>query len=173
MVYRLQGWQTTTLPAFGGNAADTPAALPPAQVPAVRSRASTPSLRRPHDRERHRAVPAGSTCRNQNRPILKRFPEFAVLFQKPDKAALSERLIAKFDAYLSAAKAETIDLNGATVTEIVAQYFSEAPPFGPGTKKSEFPDAIALSALITWCKRNDETVYVITRDNDIYRKGVA
>jgi hypothetical protein len=53
------------------------------------------------------------------------------------------------------------------VTEIVAQYYSEAPPFGPGTKKSEFPDAIALSALITWCKRNDETVYVITRDNDM------
>src|ERR1035441_1897415 len=70
MVYRLQGWQTTTIPAFGGNAADTPAALPPAQVPAVRSRGSTPSLRRPPDRERCCAVPAGSTCRNQNRPIV-------------------------------------------------------------------------------------------------------
>jgi hypothetical protein len=97
--------------------------------------------------------------------ILKRFPEYAVLFERADKAALTDRLIAEFEQYLTVAGAESVDLAGASVTDIVEQYFAQSPPFGSGAKKAEFPDAIVLSALNTWSERSGDSVYVITRDN--------
>jgi len=112
-------------------------------------------------------VGQASTVRNElaaKARILKRFKEYAVLFEKPDKDDLSGRLIAEFDNYLSAAKAEHLDLENASVTDVVNQYFAEHPPFGSGDKKAEFPDAIVLSALAAWCDDNNENVYVITRD---------
>jgi PIN domain len=96
--------------------------------------------------------------------ILKRFKEYAVLFEKPDKDELSGRLIGEFDKYLVDAKAEHLDLEDANITAIVEQYFGERPPFSSGDKKAEFPDAIVLSTLAAWCAENDESVYVITRD---------
>jgi hypothetical protein len=99
--------------------------------------------------------------------ILRRFNEYAVLFAKPEKDALTGRVIAEFDQYLSLAKAEHVDLDLASVTGIVDQYFNQRPPFGTGDKKAEFPDAIVLSALTGWCQRNNACVYVITRDEQM------
>jgi PIN domain len=99
--------------------------------------------------------------------ILKRFKEYAVLFDKPDKDELSGRLIGELDKYLTDAKARHLDLDNASVPEIVKQYFAERPPFGSGDKKAEFPDAVILSALAAWCEENDESVYVITRDKNM------
>jgi hypothetical protein len=99
--------------------------------------------------------------------ILKRFEEYAVLFEKPDKEELAKRLIKQFDKYLSAAKAEHLDLDEANVTDIVKQYFAERPPFSSGDKKAEFPDAIILSTLTAWCEENAENVYVISRDKTL------
>lgn len=89
------------------------------------------------------------------------------LFDKPDKDELSGRLIGELDKYLTDARARHLDLDKASVPEIVEQYFAERPPFGSGDKKAEFPDAIILSALAAWCERNDESVHVITRDKNM------
>jgi hypothetical protein len=100
--------------------------------------------------------------------ILKRFEEYASLFEKPDKDSLSSRLINEFNEYLVKAKAKHINLNAATVTDIVQQYLDERPPFGSEKdKKAEFPDAIVLSALSAWCEENGESAYVITRDKNM------
>jgi hypothetical protein len=99
--------------------------------------------------------------------ILSHFQEYAILFEKPDKDDLTERAVSELDDYMTAMKADEIDLDEATITDIVEQYFSELPPFGSGAKKAEFPDAIVLSALIAWCEENDESCYVITRDKNM------
>lgn len=112
-------------------------------------------------------VGQASTVRNTltaKARILKRFEEYAVLFEKPDKDKLSNRLIAELDQYLLETKAEHLDLDDASVANVVNQYFSGTPPFGFGDKKAEFPDAIVISALTSWCELNSESVYLITRD---------
>lgn len=43
-------------------------------------------------------------------------------------------------------------------------YFSAKPPFA--TKKSEFPDAIALQALERWAEEEDLQLLVVSKDGD-------
>lgn len=53
------------------------------------------------------------------------------------------------------------------VTEILEKYFSAVPPFAKeGKKKSEFPDAITLSAVEKWAKKNSAKVLAIAYDKD-------
>src|SRR3569832_2934963 len=69
--------------------------------------------------------------------ILRRFKEYAVLFEKPNKDELSGRLIGEFDKYLADAKAERLALDTAYVTGVDEQYFAELPPYSSGDKKAE------------------------------------
>lgn len=56
---------------------------------------------------------------------------------------------------------ENLDLKA-----IVEAYFRKKPPFSQ-KKKSEFPDAIVLKSLETWCKENNEKCIVLSNDNDM------
>jgi len=53
------------------------------------------------------------------------------------------------------------------ITEILQKYFDNSPPFSEtGKKKSEFPDAIALTALENWATANNKHVLTISKDGD-------
>jgi len=99
--------------------------------------------------------------------ILKRLPYYAALFKKPNKNSLSKQLIENFQNFLIISEAEAIDLDGASLDDVVTKYFLESPPFGPGDKKSEFPDALVVSALEAWSEANGEPVYLISRDQKV------
>ncbi|MCD1597482.1 PIN domain-containing protein [Rheinheimera aquimaris] len=54
-----------------------------------------------------------------------------------------------------------------SVSELLAGYFSNNPPFSEtGKKKSEFPDAIVLMAVETWADQNNLNVLAIAKDGD-------
>lgn len=50
------------------------------------------------------------------------------------------------------------------IGDVVKGYFQSTPPFEP-KKKSEFPDAIALSGLERWAEHNDANIVVVTEDS--------
>lgn len=53
------------------------------------------------------------------------------------------------------------------VSDITSIYFKESPPFHTeNSKKSEFPDAIALVTLEKWAEANRTGVVVVSRDGD-------
>lgn len=53
------------------------------------------------------------------------------------------------------------------VSEILNLYFQRKPPFqAENPKKSEFPDAIALTSLEGWAAAKDTQVIVVSRDGD-------
>ncbi len=54
-----------------------------------------------------------------------------------------------------------IDLKG-----IFEKYFKGEKPFGPGKKKSEFPDAVVIAALEKWCLDKKQKIYFISGDKD-------
>jgi PIN domain len=47
--------------------------------------------------------------------------------------------------------------------DIFDLYFRRAPPFDK-TDSKEFPDAFVVAALDRWCQRNNQTMYVVTKD---------
>jgi len=50
------------------------------------------------------------------------------------------------------------------IDQVLTNYFEIKPPFAEGNKKTEFPDAIALSTLENWAKEESKTVLVVTAD---------
>lgn len=72
-----------------------------------------------------------------------------------------------FLTQLKAAKVHRIPLQeNIDLKAIVDAYFLKKPPFSQ-KKKSEFPDAIVLKSLETWCKENNEKCIVLSNDNDM------
>lgn len=64
--------------------------------------------------------------------------------------------------------AEIISATGRVkLDEIIKKYFGAEPPFEEvGTKKNEFPDAIALMSLESWAKENQTKVLAVAKDKD-------
>lgn len=80
---------------------------------------------------------------------------------------IQAKLLEIFEKYLKESKINIITTNNVPVDPIFEKYFKCQPPFGPGKKKSEFPDAFVLSALELWCKNNKELIYCISQDEDM------
>jgi PIN domain len=72
----------------------------------------------------------------------------------------------EFDDFLTETRAEVLPLN-ASLEELFEKYDKQEPPFGPGEKKKEFPDAVAVATLVNWSKANgNEKIYAVGDDGD-------
>lgn len=84
-----------------------------------------------------------------------------------NKEAVTADIINKFEELLVFSKVVLIK-NGVTdISNIFADYFSGKHPFGPGKKKSEFPDAFILQSANDWCKQNGCKAIVLSNDGDL------
>lgn len=67
--------------------------------------------------------------------------------------------------YIDATGAEIIPVGLAPIDVVVGSYFSASPPFEPsGSKKAEFPDAIALHSIEEWAKKHNKKVLAVSED---------
>lgn len=66
-------------------------------------------------------------------------------------------------------KFEVVELDYSTIdlSEIMGWYDRQEPPFGPGDKRKEFPDAFAFAALRNYARKNDTNIAVVSADNDL------
>lgn len=72
--------------------------------------------------------------------------------------------IGRMDAFINGVSAERLKVSVyASLDDVVQGFMLEAPPF-EARKKSEFPDAFALSALAGWAEANQTFVAVISDD---------
>ena len=55
---------------------------------------------------------------------------------------------------------------------VLDQYFGRKAPFDKEGSK-EFPDAIALLALENWCVRNQERIYIVSKDKAVQRAAAG
>ncbi len=101
--------------------------------------------------------------------ILRNIPTLidSVIFKDIDHASLGEQLSEQFEQFLIDAKAVTVPVSEANTKFVFDCYFKSAAPFGEGKKKSEFPDAFALSALNEWAESMQEDVIVVSQDSDM------
>jgi hypothetical protein len=70
------------------------------------------------------------------------------------------------DSFFEECAAEHLELPKSALQTVIDLYFDKKPPFGPGKKKAEFPDALVLEALKAKAGVNGEDLYIISEDSD-------
>jgi hypothetical protein len=86
-----------------------------------------------------------------------------------DAKAIAGQLQNAFEDYLSEHDAEIIDTSHLLAGPVLAKYFAQAAPFGPGEKRREFPDAFVVDALADWAKNNGR-LFVVSAD-ELFRQA--
>jgi len=101
-------------------------------------------------------------------PIANSLPEsYQGLLARPNEEELIGVGISVWNKYLSDSKAIVVPASVINSSELLNLYFSSQPPFGPGRKKNEFPDAISVLSLATWLKSNQTNIYIVSQDPDL------
>jgi hypothetical protein len=102
---------------------------------------------------------------------------FAFETKRPTRAELLELVTGgksieiaardRLNSYVEATGCEILeDTKLVDVATIFSGYFSGRPPFGPGRKKSEFPDSLALNALEVTARMRERAIMVVSQDGD-------
>lgn len=84
-----------------------------------------------------------------------------------DEKSTRKHLLDQFSQFLDTTQTTIFPTSDVSAKTVFDNYFSGKPPFGVGKKKHEFPDAFALEALMQWCVKNNERIYVISGDGDM------
>jgi hypothetical protein len=93
-------------------------------------------------------------------------PAFAAWRNVLPQEKIQAELLAQLNAIWRELDIKTLPTDKVDTKAIFDDYFNTQPPFGPGKKKSEFPDAFAAHALRDWCASNSEKLHVVGRDGD-------
>ncbi|MDC8802542.1 PIN domain-containing protein [Halomonas pacifica] len=83
-----------------------------------------------------------------------------------DEAGAVERAKDKFDRYLEECDALYLSTHeNSDLERVLNDYFNLQPPFEfKESKKHEFPDAFCLTAVLSWAKRTDNNVLLVSSD---------
>lgn len=104
--------------------------------------------------------------------ILRNVSSYQPVFYFNKKEVRNE-LIQQFHDFLSLTGTNIFLTKDVSVESVFEKYFNQQPPFGEGDKKSEFPDAFAITAIENWCRDNKQFIYVISNDGDMKSACVA
>jgi len=108
--------------------------------------------------EQAAAVRPPSILRNSQLPeIRSRLASF-------DPVAVEKELAEQLSAFMVAAQITVLAVENDALPVVLDKYFDRRPPFGTGKNKAEFPDALAIEALLTWCSSHDAVMAVVSRD---------
>lgn len=132
-------------------------------------------LPEPTEREIRRHIKARSeevliTLRKAQKraPFLKKWKDWP-LKSKEDFSLtyrFNQMVTKEFDAFLGLFHVVRLDLSHIVVRDVMEWYDRGTAPFGKGKKKAEFPDAFALSSLLSFAKKEGEAIAIISSDGD-------
>jgi hypothetical protein len=94
-------------------------------------------------------------------------PRVRQLFDPLDTNAIYQELLDQFRSFLLDAEVEFVFSDAVLPAKVFDRYFLLRPPFGDNKKKSEFPDAFVIEALLQWCDQNDQRLFVVSSDSDL------
>ena len=99
--------------------------------------------------------------------VLRNFEDgrFACLFDPLDPDPLARQLWEQLEHELQESAVQVLDAFQVPPAHVFKSYFGGQPPFGPGRKKNEFPDAFVIRALEDWCRKERESMYVVSSDS--------
>jgi hypothetical protein len=77
-----------------------------------------------------------------------------------------DSLFAAFESFLRELNARKLEPPPQALKEILALYFSNAPPFDKREKKSEFPDAVNMCTLMHFADTEERQICIVSADGD-------
>ncbi|HUW49017.1 MAG TPA: PIN domain-containing protein [Patescibacteria group bacterium] len=80
--------------------------------------------------------------------------------------SLNEIATKELDTFLALFQVVKLDTSYIDVGDVMEWHDKGTAPFGKGSKKAEFPDAFALSSLLSFAKKEDQAVAIISADGD-------
>ena len=85
---------------------------------------------------------------------------------RDDSVVFQLRKIAndELNEFLTHFKVENLGYDGVSLHEVMNWYDGKWAPFGIGKKRKEFPDALALAALISYARNNKISIAVVSND---------
>ncbi len=88
--------------------------------------------------------------------------------RRDDSVVFHLRKIAndELNEFIGHFKVEELGYEGVSLQEIMCWYDRKWAPFGIGKKRKEFPDAIALAALVSYARKNRTSIAVVSKDKD-------
>jgi hypothetical protein len=89
------------------------------------------------------------------------------IFQKVSVEHIYEQALGRFDSFLQNEQVEVVTFEGVKIEDVFERYFSSNAPFSSGKKKSEFPDAFAIEAVVKAAERRQHELYIISNDQDL------
>lgn len=98
--------------------------------------------------------------------VLKGIPAFWQFLKEYDENKSCSVLLDAYSQFKTECKMTILSTNDITMMEVYKKYALRQPPFGPGNKKNEFPDAFALLRILKWTYEYDSYAYVLSEDAD-------
>lgn len=95
-----------------------------------------------------------------------RLPDVVAKVKPLDRDALKAELLSQFDLFLEQCKVEVLTVDPSMLATVLDHYFARRPPFGD-KKKSEFPDALTVEALLRKCSADGVQISVVSGDGDL------
>ena len=131
---------------------------------------STEQEIRRHIKDRSDEVLAALYKAQQRAPFLRKWKDWP-LKGKPYRdffiAPSLKRIASKeLDGFLALFELVKLDPTHIDLPDVMEWYDKGTAPFGQKRKKAEFPDAFALSSLLTFAKKHGEAVAIISSDGD-------
>lgn len=97
--------------------------------------------------------------------IIEQLGASAAIERVRDHSTALTTLETAFDEFLKSTKAVNVPLIS-DVKAVVEDYFARRPPFST-KKKAEFPDAISVASIRSWCQQHNSTAYIVSEDPDL------
>lgn len=91
-------------------------------------------------------------------------PEIRSRLTRFDPVAVEEELAGQLSSFVAASQMTVLAVENDALPVVLDKYFDRRPPFGAGRNKAEFPDALAIEAILTWCSSHDAVMAVVSRD---------
>lgn len=114
------------------------------------------------ERALHRARNEARVLRNLDDELSR------LLFDDGGACERETRLLALFDSFLMDIQVVRLGYEDANPAKVFELYADGKAPFGSGKKKSEFPDAFALSILEAWGQEEKPSVLIASSDSDLH-----
>ncbi len=123
-----------------------------------------------HIEERSQEVIKALEQARRRAPFLKKWKAWPIKRGNP-RLGFELRKIAndEWNSFLKHFKVEKLGYSGVGLEEVMNWYDRQRAPFGAGKKRKEFPDALALAAILAYVRKNSVSVAVVSKDKDFER----
>lgn len=122
---------------------------------------------RRHIKEKAAAAQSALKKARHDAPFLQKWKSWPAPEKlKTAKDEIAADYIADWEKFLMNFKVKRLGYDDINMNQVMDWHDQQKPPFGPGQKEKEFPDAFALATTLAYAKSKTTRIAVVSKDND-------